>query len=250
MVDNAFRGRWLGSNPFRTGLLSEVVNRQVGDAQEDDVFLHELDPLAPQRTRQRAVATAMRLQRDRRSSGYAHNAQAKFFVYEVKVVVQELPLIGPQIDMLVSRVQPELVAPTSLHRRDFIDQPRRSAAARRRPHDQTVLAEMALADVFDLDARGLAHLRRALADPIAQKLGRARGLGVANASGVWKARYPSGVARLGQRTCNVEPLVARRHAVQVRPVRDCQCRRSNSTPGAYSSAVIASLFGSGSAGLD
>ncbi len=59
---------------------------------------------------------------------------------------------------------------------------------------------------------------RALADALAQRLGKARVIEDADAARVQKARHPARVARAGQRARHDDAVVARQHAVQVRRV--------------------------------
>ena len=200
---------------------------QVGHAQEGVVLLHELDALAPERARQRAVAVAVELQAERRPGRHAQVAQAELLVDEVEVVVQALALIGAQEDVAVALVQPGLVARAGLHRRDHMHQPRRVAAHGQHARHQVFLADVALVDVLDLHASGLADLLRTLADALAQRLGKARVVEDADAARVQKARHPARVARAGQRARHDDAVVARQHAVKVRRVPISQCRRSH-----------------------
>jgi hypothetical protein len=94
-------------------------------------------------------------------------------------------------------------------------------------HHQVLLADVALVDMLDLHASGLAHLQRPLADALAQWLGEARVVEDANAARVQKARHPARVASPGQRARHDDAVVARQHPVQVRRVPIRQCRRSH-----------------------
>jgi hypothetical protein len=106
-------------------------------------------------------------------------------------------------------------------------QPRRIATHSKHPRHQIFLADVALVDVLDLDACGLADLLSALADALTQRLGKARVVEDADAAREQKAGHPSRVARPGQRAGDDDAVVARQHAMQVRRVAIRQCRGSH-----------------------
>ena len=79
-------------------------------AQEGVVFLGEVDALALERARPRAVAIAVELQAERRPGGHAQVAQAELFVDEIEVVMQALTQLRAKEGLAAGLVVPGLLA--------------------------------------------------------------------------------------------------------------------------------------------
>ena len=211
---------------------------QVGHSQESIVFLDKIDAFPFERTRQGAVAVPVELQAKRRPGRHPQIAQREFLVDEVKVMVQTLARLRAQKRLATGLVVPRPVPRTSLHRRDYVHQIHPVATQAQHPRHQLFLADVALADVFDLHRRRRTHFLRPLAYPISQWLGKARGVEDANLVRIQKARHPARVTCSRQGAGDNHPVVARQHSMKIRRIPIAQRRIHGCSPHHHAAANL------------
>ncbi len=120
------------------------------------------------------MAVAINLQTERRPGWNADIDQAKLIVDEIEVVVQAFACVRAQEGLVGFLVMPGLVGATRFHGRDDMREARMIAAPGDRLGDDVLLADVALRNVLDADARrfrNLAAFSRTLSRSVAANCG-------------------------------------------------------------------------------
>ena len=176
------------------------------------------DAGASESPRQPAVSVAIELQPEGTPCRHAQVTQPDLAIDEVKVVVEALAGVGLKGGLAARFVVPGPVAVASFHRRDDVHQSRMIAAPLEHLGHDILLADVRLADVLDRDSCRRRQLLRTCPERIAQRFGKTRVVEYPNPLRLQKCRHPLRVARLRQRACHHNPVVAGEHPVQPVPI--------------------------------
>ena len=186
-----------------------VYSHCVVDAHEGVVGRGEADPAGRQAARQPAMAVAVELQAKRRPGRDPQVNQPQLAIHEVEIVVQALAAIGSQVRLVGGLVVPRLVSSARLHRRDDVDQAGVIAAPFQHLGNHRFLADVALGDVLDLDARRRRQPCGCFAHTFAQRHCKSRIVEDPYPFGVEKPRHSIGVAHRWKGARHHDPVVTR-----------------------------------------
>src|SRR5580692_1070526 len=185
--------------------------RPVVDADKGVVGKGEADPSGGELAGQPAMSVAIELQAERAPSRYPQIDQAQLRVDEVEVIMQAFAAVRPQEGAMRAFVVPGLVAVTGFHRRDEMHQAGMVATDGKDLGDDVLLADMALANMFDGHASSTGQFGSSVADAIAERFSKSRIVEDADLTRRQKCRHSLRIAGPRQRPGDDDPVVAGEH---------------------------------------
>ena len=235
-------------------LVGECLRREgIGDGNEGVIGHLEGDIGLQQLARQPGVAVEVDLQPERGLGRNAHVAQTELLVDEVELEMQALAGGGLEKRAMGGLVVPRLIRRAGLHGREDVDQTGVVSAFGEDLFDPRFLAErLELADELDLQPRLGGEPLGILAQLFAQRRGP---LGIVEDTDLViteKAAHRFGMADIGQRAGDNDPVEAREDAADVVFVvldKRIHHRKSLYRSGSTCNDRRSDLFGSGFAGL-
>src|SRR5262245_40142176 len=151
------------------------------------------------------------LQSERTPGGHPDIAQPQFFIEEIEIIVQALPLLWPQIGLACLLVVPGFIGGTTLHGRENPHQAGALSPPLQHRLDLVFFANIPLADEIDLQAVIPCEALSVLPQPIPQRFSKARIVEDTDVVSIQIRRHSVRIAETWKSALDQNPVVTGKH---------------------------------------